>query len=421
MEKKNSLATKLHREFLPPECRAEYDVIVEALGEMPTSMYRIFVMWYIDRMTIGEIAFARQDTKAHIASVLISGQERIKAKLRGAMRGRKVNWTRVNVKNKTPIVIGALEGFVERVFDEPALSNIVSVSIEKAKSGVTVETADTARKTSTKRSQQTKPIAVYRAQMRSPIKRRFSFGGLKGGFAPVAAMAVAGVFIMRESLIFKVVAFATAGAVAAGGGMLLYQTVNNIHDGGQATQIAASQFAGGGSSYDVQPGVSTRDISNGKPYEVSGPAPSEGPADTGFSGPVAGVNDRIPTSALSEGEVSAAQTPQAYFDAVANGRIVMSSNVSAAGHVNPLSARLVGADPAQGEITWRITTTDETATVISQGAGVEVTGPLAKLQEIKGNNAYYIEFTYTVSDGTSVTFARPVIIDTGTISVNEYE
>lgn len=426
---------QLNKRFLPLDCISNcnsIDIIIEALGEMPSGMYQVFVMWYVDGMSIAEIAFARQKDKARISSVIAEGQLRIKTKLEKSMkneRGKRAKGTGcegragksvADIESRRPIVAVALEKFINRTFDETSVSNLVSASIKKAKD------ENTAPLTPEKQARSARKDSTGRASFRDFSAAKPTRSGFASKFAPAAAIAAAGVLALRESFVFKVAAMTVAGSLAVGGGLIIYQSLSDARNDatmeGGAPQVSdnISVSAADAQPYDIK--SNTASTAGSEHYTSVGDVLCE----TDGVDHLDALNHQAKSpilsipSTLPKNPEGADRTPCAYYDAVARGRIVMVDDYSPVGHVNPMSARMVGVDTSQGEITWRIITAGEIDDVIYEDTGEEVIEPLKLLYAVQGDGVYYIEFTYTVTGGPSVTFARPIIIDTGSVSPGEY-
>jgi hypothetical protein len=241
--------------------------------------------------------------------------------------------------------------------------------------------------------------SVRSAAGAQPVRSIRAAGSFGGGFKVIRTAAIGLLFVFRSSSFVQATALFSVGVLAIGSGVMWTHEVDGASADVFAPQASVEETTASGIEDRVQT-VTEPAIVDGEAIQPDAPAPLPLP-------------DPVPAT-------EAYEPTDAYLTALEKGTIFLSGNDCACGHVNPTSARTVHMDPARGSLAWTIARGDD-PTPLYGGVGAEVTSELESLRTTYGDGNYLLTFIYTTEDGLHVAKSRPIFIDTGVITPNQYE
>ena len=425
MKELESQRNDIFREFLPPRCSAQKDLIMEIVGKMPYDTFEIFVLWYMDELSVSEIAIATGSEKSDVVGHIRRGQGELRRAL--GPQGDEIHPT-----GTIPIITQAFQTFYDRHFGGDPMKEFIGGLFEGAGNdpqrnrqvGGTISSKGAAgscpENSSTKGGTSVLRMDAGRRQVG---RRRAGPGAVKGKAGPMAA-AVAAIFAVHAAVPIKVAAAVAASLILLISGILAYHfTVRQDRQTPlpgdvvigeqippQAPPLKSVRSPGvnptreaitTGTSMDVPAGQETQETAESKEPPPERPGEEEKVTE--------------PVRAL-------APDPKAeeYLEALHQGEIRLQGDDCPCGHVNPVSARAIHMKQVWGQVAWAILSGDG-QTMLYQGSGIDVTEELVSLYKEGKDGEYYIEFTYTSAYGQTAVRSLPVRIDGGEIYERQYE
>jgi predicted DNA-binding protein YlxM (UPF0122 family) len=343
-------------------------------------------MCYMDDMDIWEIALAMEISERNVHRILRRSQKMV---LKSIKKGTGQDLRRTDMEDEAtavPVITQVLESRIEDSMGREHIQKLLNKSMSAVRSS---------NATATRRQ--------YAVRGKTECTEP-NVSILSGWFRVIKTAAAGFVVVFKSSVLVQAATIASVGALTIGGAAVL---IHEVPDTLPDTPPAAVEPAP-----VVEPEEQVAISTESSIDEMSEDIPQTPEPLT--TAPVPVPKDEF-------------QPDDAYVIAVEKGTIVLSSNDCECGHVNPHSAKTLYMDPARGTLEWTIAKamegepTEVAGQALYSGTGEQVTTELRELYTTHGAGNYRITFTYTTGDGMRVTKSRPIFIDTGTITENQYE